>query len=827
MTVVGGATYELDAKTEGFARGMNAMKAKLREVEKAADRAKDNISGSMKQMGTVMQGLMGVQLGGDPGKMAASWAKATGMLATDMQRVAAEGKAMGLNFAQATQRLMNLQQNMWAAKRGTGELYRALQKYDAEAAVMIRLTTTNAQRQELLNQVLARQKSAVGRAAIEMAAFGTAQGKAAANTTLVSTGMGVMGKALGGLVAISSLQRFLTFVSRTVKEVGDLAEAAQKAGVSIEDFQKLVFAGIGTGVDQSQMVSMMEMFNKRIGEAATKGGDLKKLFDANNISLRDGNGIIRDNITLLATVADLVRNARTEQEATVIATQALGRGGAELLPFLKQGGVEIRRIMENAEAAGGVIDSALVRAADEFADRWATKIAGWKKVFTGAIAEIAVGLDTLFTSANERTLDQLQVRADQIKRNIDLLKRDTFSGLLSHVKGGLDDQIKELEQIELRIRQLGGTKSQENVDLVTADLDAAIDELGVRKAEIETLLKSGSGLGMNNMLAVELAQINEQIAALRTRAQLLGTAGPAAGLSAPFAPGPPKPTVVPETEEKPARVRAHSDAIQQLTASMREELIALQAEADALGLSAEARAKVLAVAKLQAAARQEGRAPTQQEIADVQRLAAEEYNLIRVKELRTERERALREQIEESSRAQKEANEFLKSSVQDLTFSILDGTESIADSFERMAKRMLDAMLEAVIFGNGPFAGLFGKGGGLWGSLFGDKSFYGGGTIQGGGGIYGPALERMRGFAPSIPRAANLNETRGGSGRGGPSMNVQVIDQRGSGAAPIQTQRSGNSLKIFVRDAVNSALPGALDQIMPARFGVSPKTRPR
>lgn len=202
------------------------------------------------------------------------------------------------------------------------------------------------------------------------------------------------GKVLAGFgLALTAgyLAQLPGMVKEAVQRLGDLGEAASKAGISIKELQQLTFAGIGVGVDQEKIISSMQMFNKLVGEAATKGNDLSKLFAANGVALRDQNGQIRGTVELLGEVADLVSTAATSQERTRVAVQALGRSGAELLPFLEQGGAAIRDLMREAVAVGYVARDELVTTADEFADAWtrASEIAGQelRKNLVTAVAE--------------------------------------------------------------------------------------------------------------------------------------------------------------------------------------------------------------------------------------------------------------------------------------------------------------------------------------------------------------------------------------------------------------------------------------------------------
>lgn len=386
------------------------------------------------------------------------------------------------------------------------------------------------------------------------------------NKTIASAGM-TLTRAFGATLGVGLLAQLPGIAARSVTEMGNLTDASQKAGVSIEDLQRLTFAGLGTGTGEAEIVSMMEMFNKRIGEAATKGGDLARLFAANGVSLRDQNGQIRSNVDLLAQVADLVKNARTEQEATVVATMALGRSGAELLPYLKQGGDEMRRLMGLATETGFVIDSELVRAADEFSDKWGVTIAAWGKNINSEIATIVLNLDLLFTKAADRTATQLERRAASLRETIGR------AGSWDRALGFTSEDLRELEEIERALRDMGAGKNRDSIGLVSGGLDKQLAALEARAAAMQVEIgASGGEAARVHFLSAELAVINEQIAALRMRRNLLdnpldvpsgprapGTRDDRGGLfNSGLGSGGQKPTIVTETVEKVRNIAKHA-----------------------------------------------------------------------------------------------------------------------------------------------------------------------------------------------------------------------------------------------------------------------------
>jgi muramidase (phage lysozyme) len=445
---------------------------------------------------------------------------------------------------------------------------------------------------------------------------------------------------VGAILGTVTAAGIADFAKQAVRHLAEIKVSAEKAGVSIADFQKLTFAGIGTGTEASGIVAIMEDFNKKLGEAATKGGDLKKLFDANGIAIRNSNGAVRDNVELLAQAADLVKNAGSAEEAQLITVMALGRGGADAVAFLKQGGDEIRKSMGAAEGAGAVIRTNLVLAADEFAVRWAKSIAGWKDQAIGAAAEIALQFEAAFTHVNDMMLVQLRNRADELRKSIAFLQSSPIDNFFAVGVGSQENMKRQLGEVEARIRSLGGTPSQENAALAAPSVTKQIADVNAQRAMLAAQIAAMRESGNDNNLAVTQAQLddlNAEVVVLEGRLKML-----TGGVDRHAAAAHPMATVVPvqpaddeKAAEKSAIKTAHdlaeeklklAEATEVLFTATRREISAMLAEAALRGKSIydiqRQKKQQDLLNQLEDEHRQHGGAVTPQEISTVNALAA-------------------------------------------------------------------------------------------------------------------------------------------------------------------------------------------------------------
>ena len=195
--------------------------------------------------------------------------------------------------------------------------------------------------------------------------------------------------ALAALGPIALVHRAL----ETISDASNLAKAADRAGIATTAFQELYFGFQLAGVGATEFERGMEQFSDRIGDAATQNNRLTKIFEQNDVALRDLGGRIRSGESLLHDYADLVKNAATEQEQMTLVTEAFGdRAGRKFLLALRNGSEGLDNMAARTKEAGGVIDEELLRRAEVLDDKFAS---AWRSFSTGAKSAILTAVDTL------------------------------------------------------------------------------------------------------------------------------------------------------------------------------------------------------------------------------------------------------------------------------------------------------------------------------------------------------------------------------------------------------------------------------------------------
>src|SRR5262245_42208134 len=178
---------------------------------------------------------------------------------------------------------------------------------------------------------------------------------------------GFLGGLTGGLIgagAAEGLGRVLDAIKNIVHELANLDTIARRVGLTLDELQAFRFAASTSGVSEGDFASGLNQMAARLNEAGRKENDLTKLFEANNLSVKDTNGNLMTMVDLLTRVAALVKNARTEQDKFKIAE--LAGATKELVPFLERGAEAITQVAVEAEKSGNIIDEATIKKAAEF-----------------------------------------------------------------------------------------------------------------------------------------------------------------------------------------------------------------------------------------------------------------------------------------------------------------------------------------------------------------------------------------------------------------------------------------------------------------------------
>lgn len=209
----------------------------------------------------------------------------------------------------------------------------------------------------------------------------------------------------------------LTKSVNSVADYGDKVDKmSQKIGISTDAYQKwdYVMQRAGTNVDN------LKMGMKTLSQQAEKGSDA---FQKLGISQEEVAKLSQEDL-FEKTVKGLA-DMKAGTERTVLATQLLGRAGADLAPLLNQGSKSIEEQMKIAEKYGMVMPEETVKASAAFKDSVTTMqmtMTGFKNralgEFLPSFTKITDGLALLFTG-DMSGIDDIEQGLDEIVGKID------------------------------------------------------------------------------------------------------------------------------------------------------------------------------------------------------------------------------------------------------------------------------------------------------------------------------------------------------------------------------------------------------------------------
>lgn len=167
---------------------------------------------------------------------------------------------------------------------------------------------------------------------------------------------GMIGKLKGFAVAAAgafAVKEVLGFTMGLAEQAVELEHHAEALGISAQSLQKWDFAASLSGVSAEELQIGLQKLQRSAVGAGGKGGDLGATFEKLHVTVKNANGSFKNADELLTDVAGAIGDMTDPTLQTATAMQIFGRGGARLLPFLKQGRAGVAGLKAEVEALGG------------------------------------------------------------------------------------------------------------------------------------------------------------------------------------------------------------------------------------------------------------------------------------------------------------------------------------------------------------------------------------------------------------------------------------------------------------------------------------------
>lgn len=176
-------------------------------------------------------------------------------------------------------------------------------------------------------------------------------------------GLGTSVKGLAGLFAGALSVDFLVQETRNALAFADaLGDAADKAGVSAEFLQQFRFVAEEFGGTMEGADAALNKFSVTLGKAQTGSKAQIAAFNALGVSVVDNEGKARSIEAVYRDVANSIAAIPNPSEQAARAQAIFGKGYAEIIGMLRQGGGEFDRQVARMRELGMVISNADVKA---------------------------------------------------------------------------------------------------------------------------------------------------------------------------------------------------------------------------------------------------------------------------------------------------------------------------------------------------------------------------------------------------------------------------------------------------------------------------------
>src|SRR3990172_6599566 len=210
------------------------------------------------------------------------------------------------------------------------------------------------------------------------AAFRGLQG----NLRTVGTELKSFAASLGVIGGVGIGATFGVLVTNVARTANELNRLNKQTGIAVEDLSRLQFVAGQADTDFSALTTGITRLSKSMFEAAAGNRGLAELFTGLGIAVKDAEGDLRAQLDVLADLAGSINRVEDPAARLAIAQKLLGRGAAELIPFLEGGSRQIREFANQSDRLGATLSAETVKAVDQFSDN----LTALKASLTGLIA---------------------------------------------------------------------------------------------------------------------------------------------------------------------------------------------------------------------------------------------------------------------------------------------------------------------------------------------------------------------------------------------------------------------------------------------------------
>lgn len=261
----------------------------------------------------------------------------------------------------------------------------------------------------------------------------------------------------------------------------EIADQADVLGVTTTVLQRVQEAALTAGLDGEQTVDLLAELAMKAAEAREGGNEAAESFERLGVAVTDSAGRLRPLEAILSDVAEGMAAVENPIERIAIASALLGDEGRALIPVLAQGADGFKRLGDEAEASGLVIEEGIIRSAQSLNEELETQ---WRIIDTqlnvamGALAPLFQDLLTAVIPLIKGVRDLSDAWRDVSRQGDESVTRQYKNLIVDQVQ--LTRQIADLEE-----RLANSGRGRQGAPLMR--LNEARAELAANQVEVEAL----------------------------------------------------------------------------------------------------------------------------------------------------------------------------------------------------------------------------------------------------------------------------------------------------------------------------------------------------
>lgn len=204
----------------------------------------------------------------------------------------------------------------------------------------------------------------------------------------ISSAKGALTTLASSVIGAFSIGAFKHFITDQIELGSKINDTAEKLGVGTDELQQFQYAAKLVGVEAEGAGAGLNFLNKNMGAALEGNKEAVETFAKLKVSLKDGQGNVRELGDVIPELADAFEGMGSAQERTAMAMKIFGKQGAALIPLLKEGSGGLREMYDEFQALGGGMQDDFIKQADKAGD----EIDKLKFAMTGLKSRIAVAV---------------------------------------------------------------------------------------------------------------------------------------------------------------------------------------------------------------------------------------------------------------------------------------------------------------------------------------------------------------------------------------------------------------------------------------------------